>query len=80
MRDVVKNIVYSATRHSVERVYVNGKCIMKDGVVAGIDEADLTGQLQELSETAWSKVSERDPKHRTIDVISPLSCPKVTIK
>lgn len=80
VRDVVKNIVYSATRHSVERVYVNGKCIMKGGVVAGIDEADLTGQLQELAETAWSKVSERDPKHRTIDVISPLSCPKVTIK
>ena len=73
---MVKNIVYSATCHSVERVYVNGKCIMKDGVVADIDEADL----QELAETAWSKVSERDPKHRTIDVISPLSCPKVTIK
>ena len=29
VRDVVKNIVYSSTRHSVRDVYVDGKCVGK---------------------------------------------------
>ena len=77
VRDVIKNIVYSSTRHSIERVYINGKCVLKDNKVAGVNEADLAGQLQELAENAWKKVTERDSLGRTIDTISPLSCPKV---
>ncbi len=78
VRDVVKNLIYSATRHSVDRVYIDGACIVKGGKVNGVDEEDLAGQLQELAETGWRHVKEKDRAHRGIDALSPLSCPKVS--
>lgn len=44
-RDVIKNVVYSGTRHSVSRVYVEGECIVRDGKACGIDEAALCEEL-----------------------------------
>lgn len=80
VRDVIKNIIYSGTRHSIDRVYINGKCVLREDKVEGVDEKDLAGQLQELAEAAWEKVAERDNMKRTIDTISPLTCPKVDEK
>ena len=77
VRDVVKNLIYSATRNSVTRVYVDGNCIVKDGRVDGINEAELAGELQEYAEKGWKGVKNKDRMNRTIDVISPLSCPKI---
>lgn len=77
VRDVVKNLIYSATRHSVDRVYVDGRCVVKDGKVKGIDEADLSRRLQELAEAGWKKAREKGWQHKEIDVLSPLSCPKL---
>ena len=76
IRDVVKNIVYSATRHSIDQVYVDGECIVKDGKIKGIDEVDLCKELQELAEIAWTKTNEFDRGGRTVDQLSPLACPK----
>ncbi len=75
VRDVAKNIIYSATRHSVERVYVDGECIMRDGKVKGADEDGLSAKLQELAEKAWKRTSINDRHARTIDELSPLICP-----
>lgn len=77
VRDVVKNLIYSATRHSIDRVYIDGTCIVKGGKVKGVDEEDLAGQLQELAEAGWRKVKEKDRTHRSVDTLSPLSCPKI---
>jgi 5-methylthioadenosine/S-adenosylhomocysteine deaminase len=77
VRDVVKNIVYSATRHSIDQVYVDGKCILKDGKVNNIDESALCSELQELVEVAWKKVGQMDRAGRDIDQLSPLSCPRI---
>lgn len=78
VRDVAKNLIYSATRHSIARVYIDGACIVKGGKVNGVDEETLTGQLQELAEAGWRNVKEKDSAHRGIDALSPLSCPKVS--
>ena len=77
VRDVVKNLIYSATRNSITRVYVDGNCIVKDGRVDGINEAELAGELQEYAEKGWKGVKNKDRMNRTIDVLSPLSCPKI---
>ena len=76
VRDVVKNIVYSATRHSIDRVYVGGNCVVKDGMVPNINEEELARELQEVSEGSWSRTAQKDRLHRTVDELSPLSCPK----
>lgn len=76
VRDVVKNIIYSATRHSVERVYVDGHCLVKNGQIADFDESDLAKELQEIAEKSWANTSKHDRLGRKIDELSPLSCPK----
>lgn len=75
VRDVVKNIVYSATRHSVDSVYIDGKCIVKHGKMNGIDEEALACELQELAEAAWIQTPEHDRFARTVNELSPLSAP-----
>ena len=55
VRDVVKNIIYSATRHSIDQVYVAGKRVVKDGQVDGVNEAELAAELQE-----YLRVVEQD--------------------
>ena len=76
VRDVVKNIVYSATRHSVNRVYVGGKCVVNDGRIDGVDERELALELQEVSEGSWSRTAQHDRFKRSVDELSPLVCPK----
>ncbi len=76
VRDLVKNIVYSSTRHSVDRVYVGGKCILKNGEIEDIDENSLSKEFQEIAEQAWAKTSKYDRLGRTIEQLSPLTCPK----
>lgn len=70
-RDIVKNIIFSATRNSVRDVYVNGECVVKDGKVPGIDEKELCAELQEVCENAWKGISEKDLKGRTMDELYP---------
>lgn len=77
VRDVVKNMVYSATRHSIDSVYIDGECVVKDGKVKGIDEVDLSQQLQEFAEAGWRKAKEKGWQYKDIDFLSPLSCPKI---
>ena len=78
VRDVVKNIVYSATRHSVKDVFVDGMRIVEDGVISGFDERALSEELQELSEESWRNTSKYDRMGRAVDELSPLSAPTFT--
>ena len=74
-RDVVKTLIYSGTRHSISRVYVEGKCIVKDGMVCGFDEKSLSEELQEICEAAWKEL--RSDNGRTMDEIYPMSFPRL---
>ena len=74
-RDVVKSIVYSGTRHSISQVYVEGRCIVKDGKACGIDEKSLCEELQNIGEEAWAKLKTRDGK--TMDAFYPMSFPRL---
>lgn len=76
VRDVVKNIVYSATRHSISQVYVGGNQVVKDGQIPGVDEKELAQELQEVSEGSWSRTAQHDRFNRSVDELSPLACPK----
>lgn len=74
-RDVVKSIVYSGTRHSISQVYVEGRCVVKDGKACGIDERSLCEELQALGEEAWAKLKTRDGKN--MDAFYPMSFPRL---
>ncbi len=76
IRDVVKNIVFCATRHSVTRVYVDGQCLLKDGAIKGYDEEAVAEELQEIAEESWKNTGKYDRLKRNVDELSPLSCPR----
>lgn len=73
VRDPIKNLVYSGTRHSVDRVYVQGRCLVKDGKALDVDEGALLRRVQDIAVAAWSQTSEQDWDKRTVDQLSPLS-------
>ncbi len=74
-RDIIKSIVYSGTRHSISQVYVEGRCIVKDGKACGIDEKSLCEELQAIGEVAWKKLKSSDG--RTMDAFYPMSFPRL---
>lgn len=76
VRDLIKVIVYSATRFDVKHVFVDGRQIVKDGEIEGICEEKLAALLQQEAEKAWATVSRHDSRGRTVDEISPLCCPE----
>jgi len=72
-RDIIKNLVYSATRQSVKEVYVEGKAVFKDGKVKNIDEREIASELQETCENAWRKF-EKD-YGKSMNYFYPMSYP-----
>lgn len=74
-RDVVKSIIYSGTRHSISKVYVDGNCIVENGKVNGVDEKSLCEELQAIGEEAWKKLTTLDGK--SMDEFYPMSFPRL---
>lgn len=75
VRDIIKNIVYSTTRHSVDRVYIEGECYMKDGKIEGIDETALVEEFQALYEEGWKKAGESIVINKTMQGQFPMTYP-----
>jgi cytosine/adenosine deaminase-related metal-dependent hydrolase len=75
LRDPIKNIVYYGASRSVETVIVDGRVVVKDGKVPGMDEHLLAERIQAAAERALATVPERDWAHRTHEQMSPLSYP-----
>lgn len=73
VRDIIKNIVYSTTRYSVERVYIEGNCMVKDGKIDGIDEQALCEEFQELFEAGWEKYGNTMVGDRTMQEQFPMT-------
>ncbi len=79
VRDLIKNIVFSATHKSIDRVYIEGKCLVKDGRVEYIDETALCRELQISAEYAWKKAKQYDRGAENVDSRFPLSCPRYDV-
>lgn len=75
VRDVMKNIVFSATPADIDRVMVNGETVMHQGKVQGINEPATIAALQEEAEKMWSKISQSDWSGRSADEMSPPTFP-----
>lgn len=76
VRDLIKNIVFSATHNSVLHVYVDGKRIVENGRIPGFDEKEMCRELQAGAERSWAYSKQYSHGASTIDEKFPLSCPK----
>ena len=71
--DPIKSLVNAATGDNVERVYCDGKLLVDQGRVLGVDETKLLAEVQEIADNDWGRVSDWDYAERTLREYAPLS-------
>lgn len=76
LRDPVKNLVYSAQANDLADVMINGKLVMQDRTVLGLDEADVCQRLQAGGERMWPAMAAGHWAHHDVDQLSPQSFPR----
>ncbi len=47
---------FSGNNHKVETVFIDGKPVMRDSVIIGIDEDDIYRNARELTSSLWNKI------------------------
>jgi cytosine/adenosine deaminase-related metal-dependent hydrolase len=75
IRDPLKNLVFSASRHDVDTVFVDGRIVVDRGRIEGIDERALARDAQAAAERLWRATPATDWAKRAVDEISPPSLP-----
>jgi cytosine/adenosine deaminase-related metal-dependent hydrolase len=75
VRDPLRNIVYSAASSDIESVMIDGRWVMRDRAIPGVDERALARRLQGAGEAMWRNFHKGDWAGRTMDQLSPPSLP-----
>ncbi len=75
LRDPIRNLVYSATSEDLITVIIDGRVVMRDGQIPGIDVGQLTRNLQAAAERTWPRMASGDWAGRGVDELSPPSFP-----
>jgi cytosine/adenosine deaminase-related metal-dependent hydrolase len=73
LRDPLRNIVYSALPGDIDRVVINGRDVVRDGVVKDLEEHELATALQRAAEQLWHRLPQHDWAGRGVDELSPPS-------
>ncbi|MFQ5874807.1 MAG: chlorohydrolase family protein [Dehalococcoidia bacterium] len=73
VRDPIKALVNGVVGDDVERVIIDGRTVVQDGRVVGVEEEKLMVQAQEESEKIWAAYQQYDWQERGVDELSPLS-------
>ncbi|GAA2001071.1 amidohydrolase family protein [Brevibacterium samyangense] len=79
LRDPIRAIVYYAEAEDLEKVMVNGRFVMEDGAVAGLDTVKDLELLQTAAETMWANWQDVDWAGAPIDERVPMSFPAFTL-
>jgi cytosine/adenosine deaminase-related metal-dependent hydrolase len=74
-RDPIRALVQCGTADDVDRVIVDGKTVVEDGHVIGLDEAALLAEAQAEADRLWSTVPEWHWQGLTAEQLSPPSFP-----
>jgi cytosine/adenosine deaminase-related metal-dependent hydrolase len=69
--DPLRMLVYSAGRDDVDHVMIDGKFAMRDGKVAGVDDARLAAEIGAAQESLMNRVPEQNAERRTARELSP---------
>ena len=71
VRDPIKNIVYNAQADDVETVIIDGRVVMRDRHIPGVDFGRLARTLQAAGERMWARMKDVDRVGRDADGLSP---------
>ena len=67
VRDPIRNLVMSGNNGDVSTVIIDGRVVVEDGGVPGVDEERLAENLQREQERIWDMLPSTDVFGRTID-------------
>ncbi len=70
VRDPIRNLVMSGNNGDVRTVMIDGRIVVEDGGVPGVDEERLAENLQREQERIWDMLPSTDVFGRTIDEIT----------
>lgn len=73
--DPIKAFVEYGSGRDIETVIIDGRIVVEEGRVAGVDEADLLSRVQAQGEKFWATFPEWDHRGRRADEISPWAFP-----
>ena len=71
LRDPLKSLVYSAAERAVREVFVDGRQVVAEGAVLGLDMADALGRLEEAQTRMCADATRLDFHGRVHDEMSP---------
>jgi cytosine/adenosine deaminase-related metal-dependent hydrolase len=71
--DPIKSMVNAATSDNVESVYCDGRLLVDQGRVLGVDEPKLIAEVQEIADNDWKRVPNWDFAQRKLRDYAPLS-------
>ncbi len=75
VRDPVKSVVECGVGDDVDTVIVDGKIVMQDGKISGVDFAALRAEAQAAGEKIWATLPDWDPLGRTAESACPWCYP-----
>lgn len=79
VRDPVRNIVYSAQAEDLHSVMIDGRWVMRDRAIPGLDIGQLAAEVQRAGEAMWAGIAAGDWAGRDIDRLSPPSFPPFSV-
>ena len=71
MRDPIRNLVYYAQPSDLADVLVDGRPVVEDGVVVGVDAEGATRRVQDAAERMWSRWPDGDWAGRSLEQVAP---------
>lgn len=71
--DPIKSLVNAATSDNIEKVYCDGKILVDEGKVLGVNERKLLEKVQKIANDEWNKVYQWDFAERKLNKYAPLS-------
>lgn len=75
VRDPLRSLVFHAADRAVRDVFVDGRQVVKDGKVLGLDHMGALERLKEAQARMLKSAPERDFMKRTAEQVSPLTLP-----
>jgi 5-methylthioadenosine/S-adenosylhomocysteine deaminase len=75
VRDPVKSLIECGIGDDVETVIVDGKPVMENGSIAGVDFAKIRADAQAAGEQVWATLPDWDPLGRTAESACPWCYP-----
>lgn len=73
--DPIKSLIECGVGDDVETVIIDGKIVMEDRKIPGLDMADLLKQAQASGERIWASLPDWDPLGRTAEEACPYCFP-----